>query len=289
MIFNGKLKELFFKSSGLYQFAGAIFDKERRVTSRRRRYYVLRVAYLAILALLILSVWTAGLAFSNAGGSSVYIASRMPEVGKGVIVSIAWTQFILLQFLAVVLLSSSISDEIYHRTLGVLMTTPISSFHIVTGKLLSRLLQLLLLLGISFPILAIVRVFGGVPWGYVVSSLLVTLTSAIFTGSVSQLFSIFYRRAHEVILLTAFVCGILYAGPMIALEAYKYFYGPVHPGLSNTANHANPFFVMAVNTQEMFTAAGVTSISLPLHLWIMLAGIILWVGLSVIYVRRVGI
>ncbi|MBA7477785.1 hypothetical protein ES707_13199 [subsurface metagenome] len=282
------IKNLFFKSGDLYQFAGPIFDKELRVTSRRKRYYVLRFVYLAVLGFCIVSAWGITLGITGGGGAGFRI-SRMSEVGKGLIVFIVWFQFITAQLLAVVLLSTSISDEIYHRTLGVLMTTPISSFQIVAGKLLSRLFQMLLLLGISFPLLAIVRVFGGVPWMYVVSSLLIVLTSALFAGSVSMLLSIFHRRAHEVILRTAFVCGMIYVLPMLALQAYQIFYGPAWPWLEYAAIHSNPFMVMVVNTQEMYSAATGSTINLPMHTGILFAEGLFCFALSVFFVRRVGL
>jgi len=178
---------------------GPIFSKELRVSSRRCRNYVLRFLYLSLLTGLLGMVW---LALIERGGSGLFRASRMAEAGKMVIVCTVWFQFCVTQLVAVVMLSTSISDEVYNRTLGLLMTTPISAFQIVMGKLLSKLLQLILLLAISLPVLAVVRVFGGVPWGYVVSSLCVTLTTMIFFGSLSLLFSVFTRRAYIVIMDT---------------------------------------------------------------------------------------
>ncbi len=179
---------LFERLCGLSWLTGPIFEKELRVSSRRKRNYFLRFAYLALFTALILVAWKTTARGPN---SAVYQLSRMPEIGKAVITLIIWFQFVAIQFLAVVMLSSAISEEIHRRTLGVLMTTPIGSLQIVLGKLLSKLLQLVLLLAISMPLLAIIRVFGGVPWDYIVSSLCITLASTVFVGSVSLFFSIF--------------------------------------------------------------------------------------------------
>jgi len=78
------------------------------------------------------------------------------------------------------------------------------------GKLFSKLLQIILLLAISLPLLAIVRIFGGVPWNYVLSSLCITLTAVIFAGSLSLYFSINNRRAYVVIIKTVVTLGVLY-------------------------------------------------------------------------------
>ncbi|HOV77803.1 MAG TPA: ABC transporter permease subunit, partial [Sedimentisphaerales bacterium] len=189
------------------RLAGPIFDKELRVSSRRRRNYSLRFFYIAILAFFVVTVWMSRV---DVQGNATVQQSRMAEAGKAIVRTVVLFQFVATQILAVVLLCNAISDEIYHRTLGLLMTTPINSFQIVMGKLLSRLLQLVQLLAITFPILAIVRVLGGVSWGYLFSSMCITLTAAIFAGSVSLLLSINNRRSYVVILQTLFLLASFY-------------------------------------------------------------------------------
>ncbi len=187
--------------------AGPIFDKELRVSSRRRRNYSLRFFYVMILAFFVVTVWLSNV---DVQGNATVQQSRMAEAGKAIVSKVVLFQFIAIQILAAILLSNAISDELYHRTLGLLMTTPMNSFQIVMGKVLSRLLQLLQLLAITFPILAIVRVLGGVSWGYLLSSLCITLTAAIFAGSLSLLISIKNRRAYAVILQTLFLLFSFY-------------------------------------------------------------------------------
>ena len=117
---------------------GPIFDKELRVSSRRRRNYVLRFVYLLLLLTFIGIVWV-NLDFKVS--SPAQMSRRMSEAGTQVTCMIVVFQFVVLQLLAITMLSTAISDEISHKTLGVLMTTPITSLHIVLGKLLSRCFQ----------------------------------------------------------------------------------------------------------------------------------------------------
>ena len=112
---------------------GPIFDKELRVSSRRKKNYTLRLIYVILLTIFVAIVW---LSVVKSEGSSVYEKSRMALAGKRIVTTIVMFQFFATQVIAVIMLSTSISDEIYHRTLGLLMTTPISSFQIVMGKLL---------------------------------------------------------------------------------------------------------------------------------------------------------
>ena len=148
---------------------------------------------------------------SNYRNSSVILVSRLAQTGKYIVTYIVWFQFCAAQLIAVVMLSNSISDEIYHKTLGVLITTPITSIQIVIGKLLSKLLQIILLLAISIPLLAIIRIFGGVPWNYIISSLSITLSSVLLISAVSLFYSIFCRKAYTVIIFTVVTFLVLFA------------------------------------------------------------------------------
>ncbi len=270
------------------RLTGPIFDKELRVSSRRKRHYFLRFAYVLLLTAFISVTW---FVTTRIGGSAslVYQVSRMSVTGKYITATIVWFQFITIQFIAVVMLSNAISDEIYHRTLGLLMTTPISSFQIVIGKLFSKLLQLVLLLAISLPLLAIVRVMGGVPWDYVVSSLCITLTAAIFAGSVSLVFSITNRHSHSVIVRTILICFLFYLGPPLVIGLLQLVY-QVRIAADITLFYVNPFIAMGLAFQSMLSPASVgLALSWPLHCVIMLGFSSLLLIFSTLCVRRVGL
>jgi ABC-2 type transport system permease protein len=270
---------------------GPIFGKELRVSSRRRRNFVLRFVYLALLTFLLTLFWIETV---PANGSGLHQASMMAEAGQMIIVFIVWFQFWATQVVAAIMLSSAISEEIYNRTLGLLMTTPISSLQIVMGKLFSRLLQLVLLLAISLPLLAIVRVFGGVPWGYVVSSLGITLTTVIFVASLSLFYSVFTRRAYVVMIVTGLTLGVLFG-------VLPYMIGGIHstitgkwPGqkLTEYIFYPNPYAAMIVSTIRMLDPSAWArgpSILWSAHCAIMLLGSGLVLLLSVIMVRRAAL
>jgi len=254
---------------------GPIFDKELRTSSRKKRNYILRSAYLALLTVFVVLVWASMVRFQ---AGSAYQISRMSEAGLAVITTIIVFQFIATQFIAVIMLSNAISDEIYNRTLGVLMTTPVNSFQIVMGKLFSKLLQLILLLAVSLPLLAVVRVFGGVPWNYVLSSLCITLTAVIFAGSLSLFFSVKGRRAYAVIIKTFFALGALYLFiPWILVMLFIFLLssgsGPPNTLLS-ILMLPNPIAAMQLNSMAMMSArmtgAGMPFFSWPLHCMVML-------------------
>jgi len=267
---------------------GPIFDKELRVSSRRKRNYFTRFAYLVFLTGFLSVIWLDAVDFNVS--SSTHVASRLALAGKQIIIFLVWFQFYVTQFVAIVMLSTAISDEIYHRTLGVLMSTPITSFQIVMGKLSGKLLQLILLLGISLPLLAIVRIFGGVPWDYIISGLCITFTTLIFVGSLSLLFSSFSRKIYVVIILTLLTLGLLFGLPYMLIDSVP------SRMLSKSIRmialyHANPYSMLNMSTSIMLNPglAGRISFSWPIHCGIMLTASAFVLSLCVCRVRRVAI
>ncbi len=267
---------------------GPIFDKELRVSSRRKRNYLLRFVYVAALTLFVAVAWFQAVSIYSPG-SMTFTVSRMGEAGKSITGTIIWFQFIAAQLIAAVMLSTAISDEIYHRTLGMLMTTPINSFQIVIGKLFSKLLQLILLLALSLPLLATVRVFGGVPWNYVISGICVTMTASVFAGSLSLFFSIYRKRSSEVVSLTVLVCIILYAAVPVftGLLSSSYKFPAIGDAL---IIHINPFMVMFYGTDQLLNPSSAPpAVHWVVHCLIMLGFSTLWLVLASLCVRRVAL
>ncbi len=189
------------------RLVGPLFDKELRVASRRRRSYTLRLAYVLSLSVFIVVIWVPAVELAGGGALSraqMQVAARMITVG------IVWFQFFAAQLVALVLLSTTISDEVRGRTLGVLLTTPLSGAQVVLNKFFSRMVQILLLVATSLPLLAVVRVLGGIPWNYLLVSLGVTAATVIFVGAVSLLFSALCRRACLVVFAGALSTAFLF-------------------------------------------------------------------------------
>lgn len=271
--------------AGLSWLTGPIFDKELRVSSRRRRSYLLRFAYVAFFTLLAGFVWEEAVPH---GSSSLFQASRMAQAGQAIVTSVVWFQFIAFQFIAIVMLSTAISDEIYSKTLGLLMTTPVGGFQIVLGKLLSKLLQLLLLLAIALPLLAIVRIFGGVPWRFLICGLSLTLTTAVFLGTLSLFLSIFTRRAHTVIIVTILVATFMFLlVPLVALLLFHEKFS--EQAIMQVISYVNPFLMMSRATESVLMSRGAKGGPWLIHCGIALGGSALLLLLATIFVRKVAL
>jgi ABC-type transport system involved in multi-copper enzyme maturation permease subunit len=192
------------------RLAGPIFDKELRVASRHKRTYLYRTAYIFGLLAMMLPYWIEAFYFDAA--SSAFNQARMAQGVVQITSQIMWFGFFTLPAAAVLLLSGAFSEEISKRTLGVLMTTPISSFKIVFGKLLSALYQIFILMMISVPIFAIIRVYGGLEWSYIFMSLWVTLSLILLASSVTLYMSTLFSKPHTVLIVTIIVFAVIYMG-----------------------------------------------------------------------------
>jgi len=251
---------------------GPLFTKELLVTSRRAKYYMLRFAYAAVLGLFVSLVWLAFIE-SARDGNVTYRIAHMSETGLKIVSSVMCFQFGIAQFVAIILLSSAINEEIYQRTLVPILTTPISYWQIVVGKFLGKLLHVGLLLAISLPLLGIVRVLGGVPWGYLLAGVCITVTASMFTGSVALLFSVINRRPYLAILASLGMVASIYLVVGLALlmiSGVAQFV--VGLGGFSLVLYGNPIAAMTYETIYLNNPASrVPGFFWPIHCVIMLA------------------
>ncbi|MBI9016651.1 MAG: ABC transporter permease subunit [Phycisphaerae bacterium] len=277
----GKIKNII----SMNWLTGPIFDKELRVSSRRKRNYVTRFIYIVILILFITLIWVQTV--SRYYGSATYQASRMSRAGIEITTLIIWIQFCCTQLFTLVMLSTAIGDEIYNKTLGALMTTPINSFQIVMGKLLSKLLQIFLIICISLPILAVIRVFGGVQWGFIISSFFINITTVIFIGSLTIFFSIFSRKSYVVIIFTLLSMGAIFLLFPLAVGFLTDWTND--DAILKPLFYANPYVVLGANTEGMMSSRQWLSFSTAIHCVFMLTASAVVLTFVVTQVRKVAL
>jgi len=273
---------------GLHWLTGPLFDKDLRVAGRRRRSYALRCAYVVVLMTFIASVWISVVQMPR---QMALQRAQMELAAKVITRGIVWFQFIAVQVVVVMTMSTAISDEVYGRTLAVLMTTPLSSFQLVMGKLFSRLFQILLLVATSLPLLAIVRVLGGIPWGYLLLSLTITLVTVIFVGSVSLFFSTLCRRVYVAAILSALSVAFLFGAlPFLMVLMLN---DPLSDRqLTWMFSHVNPYVLLHRCTEYMISPrrGALVGISSPICCCaFLLVGAVSFLSSSMRLVRRVAL
>jgi ABC-type transport system involved in multi-copper enzyme maturation permease subunit len=267
---------------------GPLFTKELLVTSRRARYYMLRLAYASILGLVIALAWLAFL--DTARGSNVaWNITHMSEMGKQIISFIVCFQFGMAQVVSIVLLSSAVSEEIYQRTLVPILTTPITYWQIVMGKFLGKLLHVGLLLAISLPLLGMVRVLGGVPWGYVLAGVCMTVTAAMFTGAVALFFSVLCQRAYLSILGVSVGLYGMVGLVLLVISAILQGVTSSYAGY-NALLYLNPVGAMTYETIALNDASvRVPGFFWPIHCLAMLGVVFGMLKLCEVLVRRLAL
>jgi len=148
--------------------------------SRRQRHLWLRLAYLGLLLIVVMS----SLVNAFVGGQSASLA----ELAKGASQTFKYasiTQLLLMCFLAPIFTASAITQERDAQTFNILLSTPLSSGQIVLGSLMSRLYFVIMLLLAGLPIFLITMVYGGVTSRQIISSFLLAGATAILTGALA--------------------------------------------------------------------------------------------------------
>ena len=129
---------------------------------------------------------------------------------------LGWIQCILVAFTIAVLTASSVAGEREKQTLDIMLTTAISPFKIVLGKLEAALGLVCILIISSLPILSISFIFGGMDWQYMLYFLLIIIVIGILVGSVGLFFSSMVKKTPVAIVLT-FLLGIFIIGGTLGL------------------------------------------------------------------------
>lgn len=189
---------------------------------RGRRGFVVLTIYLSVMSALIAVAY---LAFSAAAGNPFGPNSR--QAGKVVFSIVLMVQIFLVIFVGPGYTSAAITGEKERQTYDLLRTTLLSARALVTGKLLSALGYVFLLIIASIPLQSIAFLLGGVsPIELIISQLLVAI-SAITFALIGLFFSTFMRTTLAASISTTVVAFTLTIfGPIVAFIVVA-FMGPV--------------------------------------------------------------
>lgn len=135
---------------------------------------------LSIIAVGIISLTTRSM---GAGGT------QSTTTGISIFMTIAFFQLAVASFLTLAFTADAITKEKEQQTYDLLITTKMSPFEIVWGKLLSSISYMVLLILGSLPITSIVFVFGGVAVSDFIIAYVITLTTTVLFGAIGLFFS----------------------------------------------------------------------------------------------------
>ena len=136
---------------------GPVFVFELLRSARRGTFYAARAVYATVLVLIL---WAVHSTWAGQYGGEIPV-SMVHWFGLLAFAGIAIGQEFLVLLLTPTLVAGAIADEKRRRTLHYLLASRLSGPEIVLGKLLVRMLYVGVLLGVSFPVMSMLVLVGG--------------------------------------------------------------------------------------------------------------------------------
>lgn len=186
-----------------------VITSEMKIKMRGWRTALGIAAYLGVLLLIGFLYYLAFIESSYAWNTSV---NARQEAGMQIYTVLAVLQFSLILLITPAQTAGTISGEREKQTLDLLLSTKMSPFGIVFGKLISSMSYILLLIVTSIPLFSLVFLFGGVTPGDMAQLFLFYIITAFAVGSIGIFYSTLFKRtvASTVITyLTMFLAGLV--------------------------------------------------------------------------------
>src|SRR5205085_8483359 len=178
----------------------ALLTKELRLRLRRERTIWVIIIYLLVMGLL-------GFIFISESGS--YNAYTLSILGRELYTLLVSVQLFLIMFITPAFTSTAINGEKERQTFDLLLSSQLSSFALIAGKLVAGLANALLLIAASAPLFSLVFFFGGVGPAQVLSALLVFVVTTFMIGTFGLFCSTVFKRP-AVSTAIAYMCGLLW-------------------------------------------------------------------------------
>jgi len=189
-----------------------IVKKDLKVTSRSMRLSWGLFAYETVLVLaflLALLSMQEGAAYDYRRNIYNYFIYLFPVL--------AVTQTCIVALIVPILTASSISGEKERQTFDIMMTTCMSPFAIVLGKMVSAVLRILFFVAASLPVMALAFVVGGLSWSTLFYFLMAIVMLSVFSGSIGILCSAFCKRSISAVILSFVIYFVIFVLSFVPL------------------------------------------------------------------------
>ncbi|QEG32793.1 ABC transporter permease [Bythopirellula goksoeyrii] len=276
--------------------AGPIYRVELVAAARRRRYFVLRVIYAALILFVLWVTYSnmSYLVFRSRGIPAGTSIRNSAMLAASFFMSFSWLQLLAVLAVGPAMSVGTIATERERRTIEYLFTTDLSNAEIILGKTLARLTLLGQFVLVGLPILFLFRIMGGIPAGALTASFLITASSAVMLTALSVCVSVWSPRARDatvriyLLLIVLFLLPLLLStffwSRLITNVGWRTAIMPVAEWLGSI----NPFLIMA-------RAMGNTSaVGIGLNMRVVVSSVgaqmlvsLVALGLAIFAVRRV--
>ncbi len=191
---------------------GPILAVELVTTSRRTRYFVLRVLYAAALFFALWVNYAGEIRGANSGDSN-----SIARFTAAFFATFGIVQLMAVMLIGPALAAGTIAQERERRTMEYLYATPLSNLEIVIGKLGGRVLQILYFVLSGVPVLALAMLMGGIAPRAIASLTAITLSTVLFVTMLSIAVSAWTAKARDAIIRAYLVFFCLWVLPIPAV------------------------------------------------------------------------
>ena len=172
---------------------------------------------------------------------------------------IAYTLFFMIYLLVPGIAGGSIAIERERKTLDILLTTHLSPWKIVLGKLESSLSMIFLIAFSTLPAVSLILIFGGVSVVDLLALVVILVISGIFIGSIGIFCSAMIRKSTVATIVSYVIVMMLILGTVAILMAGHYFLEAraQQMGNYNSVNMGRWIFLLLLN--PLFSYFGLLS------------------------------
>ncbi len=150
---------------------------------------------------------------------------------------LAVTQLVILGVVVPVRTASSISGEKERQTFDIMMTTSMTPFSVIWGKVVTAIVQSMLFVFASMPIMALPFIIGGMSWTYLFWFLGIALLVSIFSASIGILCSSLCKKSISAVILSYVFYLVFFIGTIFPYFIYEIIIQNVY--LSGNAAHTD--------------------------------------------------
>jgi len=183
---------------GKPMFIGPVFTRELVTAPRRPRLFINRTVYAGTLLLLMFTAWLV-----LAGTQVVRNVGDMARFGSILFQLLAPIQLALAVFFAAMMSASAVAQEKDRKTLILLLMTRLTNSELVLGRLLSSLLNILVMILAGLPIFMFAMLFGGISPIQVISVFVVTIATVLASGALGSTIALYREKTFQSLAMTA--------------------------------------------------------------------------------------
>ncbi len=184
-------------------FQNPLLIKELRSLIRGKKSFITLTMYVSLLASIILLVYR-----SKAHHTGYFS-------GRDLFYVLAFAQLIAVCLISPALTAPSMTLEKEKQTLNMLLITLLSPFQIISGKMISTLSFVFILLILSLPFSSISFILGGISPGEVLLTYGILINVMLTYGIIGYLCSIFFKQTRTSTSVTFIVIAALSLGSML--------------------------------------------------------------------------